>query len=121
MDKDVEVRLASIDQKISEILTLLQSLQPRTRVRAPASKKMRLSSISPAQLAEFRTEFDMLFDHWSTGADYEVLAKLESMDAERLRMLADANNLNVTSKMSKEKVLNLIGMRFREKKQLRIS
>ena len=37
---------------------------------------------------------------------------------EDIRRFGDANNLNVTSKMSKDKVIQLISVRFREKKLL---
>lgn len=40
------------------------------------------------------------------------------MDAVELRRLADANNLNVTSKTPKQKVMKLIDGRFRERRQL---
>jgi hypothetical protein len=54
----------------------------------------------------------------STVTNLEIQEALEKLEADQLRRLADANNLNVTSKMPKQKVLHLIGARFREKKQI---
>jgi hypothetical protein len=40
------------------------------------------------------------------------------MKVEELRRFADANNLTVTSKTTKQKLLQLIAGRFRERRQL---
>jgi hypothetical protein len=40
------------------------------------------------------------------------------MPADDLRRFADANNLNVTSKTPKQKIMKLIAGRFRERRQL---
>ena len=69
-------------------------------------------------MKEHQKRFGQLFDQWMEGHELEVQAELEKLDAGELRRFADANNLNVTSKMSAQKVLQLIGARFREKRQL---
>ncbi len=46
--------------------------------------------------------------------------ELDRLDVEELRRFADSNNLNGTYKMSKERLLHIIGARFREKKQLQL-
>jgi cellulose biosynthesis protein BcsQ len=59
-----------------------------------------------------------LYSRWLENQETSVREELETMSVEDLRKFADANNLNVTAKTSKERVIQLIGFRFREKKQL---
>ena len=49
---------------------------------------------------------------------YERAQRKKKTIFEDLRKFADANNLNVTAKTPKERVIQLVGFRFREKKQL---
>ena len=70
-------------------------------------------------MAALQAQFASFCERWINGHELETQEALDKLDADQLRRLADANNLNVTSKMPKLKVLHLIGARFREKKQLR--
>jgi HSP20 family molecular chaperone IbpA len=74
--------------------------------------------LTESQITELKAQFTALYERWLSGEDARVQAELEGMDADNLRLLADANNLNVTSKTPKPKCVLLIGARFREKKQL---
>jgi len=69
-------------------------------------------------MKEHQKLFGQLFDQWMAGQELEVQTMLEKLEPIELRRFADSNNLNVTSKMSAQKVLQLIGARFREKRQL---
>jgi hypothetical protein len=74
--------------------------------------------LTQEEIDSYRAKFDLLYERWLSGQEVEVQGELENFNADDLRRFADANNLNVTSKMPKQKVLHLIGARFREKKQL---
>jgi hypothetical protein len=52
------------------------------------------------------------------GREIEVQSELDGIELDQLRRFADANNLNVTAKMSKSRILELVSARFREKRQL---
>jgi hypothetical protein len=69
-------------------------------------------------VANYQTRFESLFEAWNVGEEVEVEKELEAMNADELRRFADANNLNVTSKTPKQKVMQLIAGRFRERRQL---
>ncbi len=104
--------------KLDRIIELLEAkpLQPvKTRGKEQKDKPPPLSK---EEVEEHQRAFDRLFDDWSAGKELEVQRELEDMDAEEIRRFADANNLNVTTKMPKQKVLNLISGRFRERRQL---
>ncbi|MEN6295486.1 MAG: hypothetical protein ABFD61_05085 [Chloroherpetonaceae bacterium] len=71
-----------------------------------------------AEILKYKEQFNVLFDNWINGNELEVSQELESLSPDEIRNFGQANNFNVTSKMSKEKVMNLINMRFIEKKML---
>lgn len=114
---DLTASIRSLHDKVDRVLTLLESVQTRgaSTPRAPKQKPLPLA---PEDVKVLQAQFATLYDRWIDGHEIETQEALDQLDAEQLRRLADANNLNVTSKMPKQKVLHLIGARFREKKQL---
>jgi len=52
------------------------------------------------------------------GKEVEVHDELDKLDLDQLRRFADAKHLNVTAKMPKRRMLELVAARFREKRQL---
>ncbi len=103
-------------EKLDKIIELLEA-------RAPTAGRTRQSKVKPEPLLDeeirrHQQKFNELFEVWEKGDELGVQRELEAMDADQIRRFADANNLNVTAKMAKEKVLKLISGRFRERRQL---
>ena len=119
--KDIHEELQDIHAKLDLLLTTVNNLLDAKRAKAEAKKarKEKLPPLTEEEIKEHQKRFVQLFDKWMEGHELEVQAELEKLDADQLRRFADANNLNVTSKMSMQKVLQLISARFREKRQLR--
>lgn len=120
MDKELHDELRAIHAKLDQLITAVEEMRGAKRAKA-ASAKARKEKLPPMEEAEMKThqeKFGKLFDEWMAGKEMEVQTELERLDPEQLRRFADANNLNVTSKMAAQKVLQMIGARFREKRQL---
>ena len=117
---DIKGELKAINDKLDTIIAAVEELRGAKRAKAAAkkAKKEKLPPLTEEEMKEHQKRFGQLFDHWMEGYELEVQTELEKLDAAELRRFADANNLNVTSKMAAQKVLQLIGARFREKRQL---
>jgi hypothetical protein len=118
-DQEILDEIRRLSEKMDRIAAVLGEM----RAERQASRKSRAPKPKPAPLTadeidRYQTEFAGLYEQWLAGDELGVHSKMDKLDAEELRRFADANNLNVTSKMAKERVLQLIGARFREKKQL---
>jgi hypothetical protein len=107
-----EIRL--LHEKIDRILLLLE----KKRTPKSVSNGRGAEPLTSDEIHALQERFEELFAAWTAGNEIAVSEKLEKTAVEDLRRFADANNLNVTAKMSKERVLQLIGARFREKRQL---
>lgn len=110
--------LKSLHEKLDRILSILEGFEIKPKSSTPKSSKPKSPTPTQDEIDNYLAEFDLLYKKWLSGNEAEVQAELENIDADEIRRFADANNLNVTSKMPKQKVLQLIGARFREKKQL---
>lgn len=111
--------LRPLHDKLDRILALLEDMTAARRVRsAPKVPKEKPSPLTESEITEFQGQFGNLFSRWLQGHELEVQDELEKLDVQQLRRFADANNLNVTAKMPRQKVLQIIGARFREKRQL---
>ena len=117
---DIQEELREIKTKLDQLLAAVEELRGVKRAKAEArkAKKEKLPPLTEEEMKEYQSSFTRLFNQWMNGHEAEVQIELEKLDADQLRRFADANNLNVTSKMSIQKVLGLIGARFREKRQL---
>ncbi len=116
---DFTTELHALHEKVDRALTLLEDLKSARGSRS-GSKRRREKPLplTAGEIKEHQATFSDLYSRWMEGRELEVQNELERLDVEGLRRFADANNLNVTSKIAKDKVLQLIGARFREKRQL---
>jgi len=120
MSAALEEQLKLLLEKVDRILSLLETPTKRApggAVREKATKG-KLSPLSADDIKRDQARFERLYIIWDAGEELKVADELDAMDAGELRRFADANNLNVTSKASKPKVLRLISARFRERRQL---
>ncbi len=110
--------LKALHEKLDRILDLLENPEIKQKSSSQKAPKPKALPLTQDEIDSHRAKFDLLYDQWLSGNETEVQAELEKIDAYEIRRFGDANNLNVTSKMPKQKVLHLIAARFREKKQL---
>ena len=119
MDNELLTRLRAIEEKLDLLAKSIEDLRAMGTSRARARKKKdKLPPPTPEEIAAHREQFSSLYQRWMAGKEVEVHSELDGIDLDQLRRFADANNLNVTVKMSKNRLLELISARFREKRQL---
>ncbi len=119
-DQDLLAEIRALHEKLDRVLALLEASKAKTpkarsRPRAPKPKPIPLTE---AEIRDLQAQFGNLFSRWQDGHELEVQNELEKLDVDQLRRFADANNLNITAKMPKQRLLQLVGARFREKRQL---
>jgi hypothetical protein len=115
-----EELLQLLIEKVDRILSLLETrpISSRRRAFEPRATKQKSSPLTAEEIDRYQKEFEILYTKWDAGEELEAEKALNALKADELRRFADANNLNVTSKMAKGKVLQLIAGRFRERRQL---
>lgn len=119
MDSEVIARLRAIEEKLDALAKSIADLQALSANRPAARKKKeKLPPPTEQEIAANRDLFSILFQRWMEGKQVEVHDELDRLELDQLRRFTDANNLNVTTKMSKQRMLELISARFREKRQL---
>lgn len=119
MDSELLVRLRAIEDKLDALARSIEELRAMEASRIQSRKKKdKRPPPTPDEIAAYREQFASLYQRWMDGKEEEVHSELEAIDVDQLRQFADANNLNITAKMSRNRVLELIGARFREKRQL---
>lgn len=119
MSNSVEDQLKQISEKLDRVLHLLEIRRDnRTSGLAKSTPKPKVISLSPEEIEGYQANFERLFSIWEAGEELQVEKELNEMDADILRRFADANNLNVTSKTSKQKIMQFVAGRFRERRQL---
>ena len=120
MSQKLEEQMKLLLEKVDRVLSLLEtrSGDSSRRTKEPRARKQKSPPASADEVASHQARFESLFETWSAGEELKVEKELDAMDAEELRRFADANNLNVTSKTPKQKVMQLIAGRFRERRQL---
>jgi hypothetical protein len=112
-------QLETLNQNIVELTQVIKQLiQLEESKKQKKVKKPQSSPLTESDVLELKAKFDQYFEKWQTGNEHEVRNQLETMPVDELKRFADANNLTVNSKQSKEKVLRAIVTRFREKKML---
>jgi len=116
--RDIDKEIESIHVKLDRILDQLQKITERPPGSKRPSPKPKPPALTAEEIPKFQERFNSLYERWLSGNEHEVQEELEQLDVDELRRLSDANNLNVTSRMPKQKVLELIAARFREKRQL---
>jgi hypothetical protein len=111
--------LKHMQEQLNEVLLIVKELQSQKKARAAAKKvKAKPEPLTEEDITKYKEKFSVLYVQWLGGDEVKVQSELESLEADELRRFADANNLNVTSKTPKQKSLQLIAARFREKRQL---
>lgn len=105
-------------QDIDHIKIHFLEKKKRESVKKKMSSSLKVKTLSIGEVDAHKKNFLDLFEKWISGEELYVKNILEAYNAQDLRDFADANNLNVTSKMPKQRVLHLIDARFREKKML---
>ena len=116
---DFASELHALHEKVDRALTLLEDLKSARASRsAKRARKDKPPPLTDDEIKEHQSRFSELYSRWMEGQELDVQDELELFDVDGLRRFADANNLNVTSKMPKQRILQLIGARFREKRQL---
>lgn len=115
----ISENLKHMQEQLDEILLIVKELQNQRRAKAIAKKaKTKPAPLTEEEITKYKEKFVVLYDQWLNNDEMKVQSELESLEADELRRFADANNLNVTSKTPKQKCLQLIAARFREKRQL---
>lgn len=119
MDSELIARLQAIEEKLDLLAKGIEDLRALNVSRVQARKKKeKLPPPTAEEVTADRERFSSLYSRWMEGKELEVHDELDGLELEQLRRFADANNLNVTAKMSKQRILELISARFREKRQL---
>jgi hypothetical protein len=118
MPQTVEEQLKLLLEKVDRILSLLEMQQPRRRLAGEKTTKKKAIPLTTEEIEVLQQRFERIFGTWDAGEELQAEKELESMGVQELRRFADANNLNVTSKTTKQKVMQLIAGRFRERRQL---
>lgn len=119
MSDKLEENIRVLMEKVDRILSLLEGGNKKSRRRTDDQvPKQKAIPPSADEIAAYQARFESLFDIWTKGEELQVETHLNTMSAEELRRFADANNLNVTSKTPKKKILQLVAGRFRERRQL---
>ena len=119
MDSEVIARLRAIEVKLDLLAKGMEEIRALHASRGQVRrKKEKLPPPTVEEITANRDRFSSLYQRWMEGKEVEVHDELDALELEQLRRLADANNLNVTAKMSKLRMLELISARFREKRQL---
>lgn len=118
-NNDRQATLDGLHKKLDILLAEFNEL--KAIIAKKTSKKQTKPKAIPLtedEIATHKQEFLKLFELWRIGNEIEVQDKLDAYDLDILRRFADANNLNVTSRMPKQRILMLISARFREKRLL---
>ena len=122
MSQKLEEQMQLLLEKVDRVLSLLETRAGELRHQTPPprarKKKSEAEPLGPEEIASQQARFKNLFETWNSGEELQVEKELDAMDADQLRRFADANNLNVTSKTPKQKVMQLVAGRFRERRQL---
>jgi len=105
-------------ERVDLVLSLLETQQPRRRAAGEKTRKQRAAPLTAAEITGFQERFERIFATWDAGEELQAERELDAMSAQELRRFADANNLNVTSKTPKQKAMQLIAGRFRERREL---
>lgn len=120
MSQSIEEQMKLLHEKIDRILVLLEekSAVSNQRTASPKTQKQKSLPLSAEEISRFQDRFEKLYMTWDAGEEVQVEKELDTMDLDEIRRFADANNLNVTSKTPKQKIMQLIAGRFRERRQL---
>jgi hypothetical protein len=118
-EEQILEHLRLLNEKVDGVAAAVEQLTAAKKRRNEA-KRVRAKPVplTEEDITRLQARFRDLYERFISNQETSVLEELEAMTPEDLRRFADANNLNVTSKTAKSRVIQLIGFRFREKRQL---
>jgi len=117
INEQLLVELKLLNANIKELVDVLKE-SSKFKVVKPKTPKVTPIPLTKEEIDKLQDQFALLYDLWLKDQQIELHNILDKLTPDETRKLADANNLNVTTRMAKEKVLKLIEIRFREKKML---
>lgn len=109
--------LKSLNSNLKELSFYLKEFI-KPKVVKPKTVKQKPVPLTDEEIKLLQSQFTSLYELWLSNKNQELQNIFDKLSPDETRRLADANNLNVTTRMAKEKVLKLIEIRFREKKML---
>jgi hypothetical protein len=116
---DITKQLELLNQNIVALTQAIRQLiQIEESKKAKKKSKSPLPPLTEVDISKFKSRFDLMYNRWESGNEHEVRKELDALPIDELRRFADANNLTIDKKSSKDKVLRAILTRFREKKML---
>jgi len=113
--QEILTELKQINNNFKELFEFVKSSKKPASKRSP---KIKLPALTEEEIKGCQNKFAELYQLWLDGFESKVRDELEKYSVDDLRRFGDANNLNVTSRMPKDKVMQQISIRFREKKLL---
>ncbi len=118
-EKEVLEEIRQIQETLARLTTAVEQLASKSnKTQRPDRKRSEKIPLSEDEAKVLQEQFRELYNRWLSGEENSTQTDLEKMELEQIRRFADANNLDVTSNMSKQKILHLVVSRFREKRQL---
>lgn len=119
MNDEILAELKHLHAKVDALTKMVSELAAPKKQKSESKKSLpKAPPLTEEEIHRLQNEFNQLYTRWLNNEEAAIREQLEAMSADDLRRLADANNLNVTLKTPKDRVIQLIGFRFREKKQL---
>lgn len=116
---DLSKQLQALNRAINELTGVISHLiEVEEAKKQKRKQKTTPLPLTESDVSELKAQFDEFYEKWGSGNEHEIRKQLEDLPLDYLRRFADANNLTVTKKQSKEKVLRAILTRFREKRLL---
>lgn len=106
-----------LNSNFKELIEILKNTSKPKITKTKISKEP-FKPLTKEEIESLQIQFKHLYELWLKDQNQELQNILDKLSPDEIRKLADANNLNVTTRMAKEKVLKLIEIRFREKKML---
>jgi hypothetical protein len=118
--QELITEIRALNANVRELLVVLGETKTTKQAKPDDPKKARpkVAPLSEEEIVTKQAEFERMYETWLDSKELLVKDELERMSVEELRRFADANNLDVTAKMSKARIMELISLRFREKKLL---
>ena len=117
MSSTLEEQIKLLHEKVDRVLTLLERPKAIRKGGEKINKEKQLP-LTADEITRQQERFEGMYRVWDSGEELRIENELNAMDRDELRRFAEANNLAVTSKTSKQKVMQFIAGRFRERRQL---
>lgn len=117
MSSTLEEQIKLLHEKVDRVLTLLERPKAIRKGGEKTNKEKQLP-LTADEITRQQERFEGMYRVWDSGEELRIENELNAMDRDELRRFAEANNLAVTSKTSKQKVMQFIAGRFRERRQL---